>query len=203
MKGEHASWRQQQRRKDLVFAAGLLAGLAGLVLVALWVQGLTHDLRFEREYNRALAQQVRDLGGLPVKGPQGDPGKSVVGPSGEPGRPGGDGEDGADGSPGPSGSPGRNGEDGSDGEPGAVGAVGPSGLPGDTGPQGERGERGETGPEGPPGPTCPDGFSLQTPSWDPYARVCRKDGTPEPDDPGNGQGPQAEGALDPQRRLYV
>lgn len=213
MKAAHASWRQQQRRKDMVFGVLLLAGLACLALVALWVQGVTHDLRMEREYNRALAQQVRELGGKPVAGPRGEPGQSVVGPSGLPGLPGQDGEDGEPGPTGPSGSPGeagKNGADGSDGvagEPGAVGATGavgpagpagPQGEPGPAGPQGEQGPRGE---QGPAGQSCPDGYSWQTPSYDPDARVCRRDGAPDPE-PDDG-GLLGSGALDPNRRQYA
>jgi hypothetical protein len=119
---------------------------------------------------------------------------------------------GAQGEPGPSGSPGRDGVDGADGEAGEPGAVGPSGPAGPVGPSGARGEpgpvgpqgeRGATGERGPAGPSCPEGYSLQAPSWDADALVCRRDGAPSPDDPGEGKGPQAEGALDPQRRVYV
>lgn len=210
MKAAHASWRQQQRRKDATFAVLLLAGLACLALVALWVQALTHDLREEREYNRALAQQVRELGGKPVAGPPGEPGQSVVGPSGPPGLPG---QDGVDGEPGPSGSPGEGGKDGSDGvngsdgaagEPGAVGASGAAGPAGPPGPQGEpgpAGPQGEAGADGKDGQTCPDGYSLQAPADDPDALVCRRDGAPDPE-PDDG-GILGAGALDPTRRQYV
>jgi hypothetical protein len=118
------------------------------------------------------------------KGERGEPGPAVTGPSGPPGR---DGADGADSTvPGPSGPA---------GPPGADSTVpGPSGPPGRDGRDGVDGEDGQT---------CPDGYSLQTPSWDPDALVCRKDGAPDPDEPGNGGGPQAEGALDPQRRVYA
>ena len=207
MKAHHASWRQQQRRKDLVFAALLLAGLALTALTALWVQGLTHDLRMEREYNRALAQQVRDLGGKPVAGPPGEPGKSVVGPSGPPGAVG---QDGVDGEPGPSGSPGKdgtdgvNGSDGAAGEPGMAGATGVAGPAGPPGPQGEpgpAGAQGEQGADGKDGQTCPAGYSLQAPAYDPDAVVCRRDGAPdpEPDDGGLLGAP----ALDPRRIQYA
>lgn len=106
------------------------------------------------------------------RGPQGDPGSS--GPSGSPGE---DGEDGTSGT---------DGTDGAQGEPGAVGPSGPAGPIGPTGPPGDRGEKGETGnqgPAGPPGPSCPDGYSLQAPEWDPDALVCRRDGAPPPEEP--------------------
>lgn len=89
---------------------------------------------------------------------------------------------------------------GPSGPPGATGATGPQGVQGVQGERGEKGDRGDTGPEGLPGPNCPEGHSLQTPSWDPDALVCRKDGAPDPEEP---PGPQAEGALDPQRRVYA
>ncbi|MET9813131.1 hypothetical protein [Streptomyces sp. NPDC006355] len=85
---------------------------------------------------------------------------------------------------------------GATGPAGPAGPAGPQGEPGPQGPQGEPGERGEPGP---PGPACPDGYSLQAPTDDPDALICRRDGAPPPDDPG--ATPQAM-ALDPQRRQY-
>jgi hypothetical protein len=181
-----------------------------LCLLAVAVVEQSGELRAEREYNRALAQQVRDMGGKPIKGPQGEPGEpgvGVTGPSGPPGAPGVDGEPG---DPGPSGSPGKTGRDGVDGtdgsagEPGSVGATGPAGPPGpqgEPGPAGPQGEPGEEGADGEDGQTCPEGYSLQAPAWDADALVCRRDGAPDPEEPGNG--PQAEGALDPHRRVYA
>lgn len=102
-------------------------------------------------------------------------------------------------SPGASGVPGRDGVDSTvPGPSGPPGAVGPSG------PAGERGEKGETGDQGPPGPagqSCPEGYSWQTPSYDPYAKVCRQDGAPDPE-PGNGNGGLLSMGLDPSRRQY-
>lgn len=122
--------------------------------------------------------------------------------------------------PGP---PGATGETGAPGTPGKAGSAGPSGAPGGVGPSGPagpQGEQGATGPVGPPGPpgqdgadgadgrdgqdgqTCPEGYSLQTPSYDPYARVCREDGAPDPS-PGNGNGGALAAALDPRRLQYA
>lgn len=124
---------------------------------------------------------------VPIPGPRGADGpRGEPGPSGEPGK------DGVAGSPGADGAPGVQGEQGIQGEQGVQGE---QGLPG------EKGEKGDTGERGPAGPTCPEGYSLQTPSYDPYARVCREDGAPDPG-PGNGGGPQSL-ALDPQRRQYA
>ena len=162
---------------------------------------------------RALREQVKAEGETPVAP---DPTRAVEdlparaevpvpipgprGPAGEPGK------------TGPSGSPGQDGQNGSDGvgqtgPPGADGAVGPPGPQGDPGPAGPQGEPGPAGADGADGrdgrdgPSCPDGYSLQAPSWDPDALVCRRDGAPDPG-PGEGQGSQAA-ALDPQRRQYV
>lgn len=162
---------------------------------------------------RALRAQVEAEGGTPVAP---DPEAAV---EDLPDRaevpvpiPGPQGPSGAQGEPGPSGSPGRDGSDGvdgldgKDGEPGAVGPsgpAGPSGARGEPGPVGPQGERGIQGERGPAGPSCPEGYSLQAPSWDADALVCRRDGASSPDGSGEGKGPQAEGALDPQRRLYV
>jgi hypothetical protein len=130
---------------------------------------------------QALRVQVKSLGKTPVAPPPSVavdnlPARTVVpvpipGPSG------------ATGKPGPSGSPGVPGSPGASGEPGSPGAVGPTGP---AGPQGEQGPAGPVGPAGPAGQdgrdgqTCPDGYSLQTPSYDPYAKVCRQEGAPDP-----------------------
>lgn len=120
---------------------------------------------------------------------------------------------GADGSPGPSGSPGRTGAAGASGAPGVagpsglpgvvgpMGPAGPQGVQGETGATGPQGERGETGAQGPSGASCEDGYSWQTPSYDPDARVCRRDGAP---DPGESPSPSAGApGLDPSRRMYA
>lgn len=120
---------------------------------------------------------------VPIPGPRGP-----RGPQGEPGEP----APTLTPSPGPA---------GPRGEPGAT----VTGPPGPTGPAGPMGPAGPAGPEGPAGPAgedgqnCPDGYSLQAPSWDPDALVCRKDNAPPPDD--SPPPPQAA-ALDPQRRIY-
>lgn len=200
MNGAQKSWHREQRRKNVLFALLFVTGLASFAVLVLWVQSLTHDLRIEREYNRVLAQQVRELGGRPIKGPPGEPGKSVVGPpgpSGPPGPPGG---------VGPSGRPGKDGSDGADGEsvtgePGKDGADGDPGPAGPPGPQGATGPAGPRGQQGPPGPNCPDGYSLQVPPWDKDALVCRRNDAPKPG--GESNSPIAMGALDPQRKQYA
>ncbi|WP_078899080.1 MULTISPECIES: collagen-like protein [Streptomyces] len=139
---------------------------------------------------------------VPIPGQKGDPGRP-----GQDGSPGADGEPGTDGPPGDDGAPGTPGEDGAPGEPGTDGAQGPAGPegpqgaqgpPGQQGPQGEQGPRGE---QGPPGPDCPDDYSLQAPSWDPDALVCRRDGAPQPS-PDDGSPLALAVALGPNRRQY-
>ncbi|MBP5922196.1 collagen-like protein [Streptomyces sp. LBUM 1483] len=167
---------------------------------------------------RELRTQVKSEGETPVAPDPSDavddlPARAEVpvpipGPSGPRGA---QGEEGVPGEPGPSGSPGRAGENGSDGqagtpgEPGAEGPAGPAGPagppgaqgePGPAGPQGEQGPRGE---QGPPGQSCEDGFSWQTPSWDPDARVCRRDGAP--DDGGTQPDSPLAAGLEPRRRF--
>jgi len=162
---------------------------------------------------RALRQQIEAEGATPVAP---DPAKAVEdlpdrvevpvpipGPRGLTGSPG---------PSGPSGSPGAAGNDGVDGSPGAIGvpgAVGPSGPTGPVGPQGEQGAagvqgeqgpQGERGERGPAGQSCPEGFSWQTPSYDPDARVCRRDGAP---DPSESPSPVVAAGLDPRRLQYV
>jgi hypothetical protein len=201
------------RRGDVLVVVAAVALGAVLAWIVLSVQGLTHELRNANEARDQLARQVQQLGEKPVTGPpgsRGEPGPSVTGPRGPKG------DRGEPGKRGPSGSPGRDGDDGDDGSDG-VGESGPTGAPGTdgiAGPPGTQGEPGPAGPQGEPGPAgadgadgrdgrdgqaCPDGYSLQAPSYDPDALVCRKDGAPdpEPDQPGS----QAA-ALDPQRRQY-
>lgn len=204
IRAEERRWR---RGDVLAVAAAVMLG-AAFAWIVLSIQGMTHDLREKDSDIAALSQQVRDLGGKPVAGPRGEPGESVVGPRGLPGEKGEPGEPGPSGSPGKSGKDGVDGSDGAAGEPGAVGATGPAGPagpqgePGPAGPQGEPGPAGADGADGRDGQTCPDGYHLQAPSWDPDALVCRRDGAPQPEEPGNGGGPQSL-ALDPQRRQYA
>ena len=207
----HSSRTRARRRADMWFAMGVIVALSALAWVAITLQELSHDLTTANEARDALARQVQQLGHKPVAGPpgsRGEPGKSIVGPRGPQGGPG------PSGPPGPSGSPGKNGKDGSNGDSGATGRPGANGAVGPTGPTGPQGPQGEPGPAGPQGPagkdgtdgkdgqTCPDGYSLQAPSYDPDALVCRKDGAPQPSN-GNRGGLLSSGALDPQRRQYT
>ena len=135
---------------------------------------------------------------VPIPGPPGPAGSP--GPSGVPGR------SGTDGASGASGSPGIPGAVGATGPVGPAGPVGPQGVPGvqgeagAMGPQGERGEKGDTGATGPAGASCEPGFSWQTPSYDPDARVCRRDGAP---DPSESPSQSVAAGLDPSRRVYA
>jgi hypothetical protein len=209
----HSSRARAHRRVDVLYAMAAAVALLVLAWIVITIQSMAHDLQAKDSDIAALSQQVRALGGKPVAGPRGEAGKSVVGPQGP------QGETGPSGPPGPSGSPGETGKNGADGKTGAAGATGapgepgvagptgpagPAGPRGETGPAGPQGEKGEPGERGPAGPTCPDGYSLQAPSYDPDALVCRKDGAPQPD-PGNGNGGGllSAGALDPSRRQYV
>ncbi|MFH9011245.1 collagen-like protein [Streptomyces sp. NPDC017943] len=133
---------------------------------------------------------------VPIPGPRGP-----SGPSGVPGRDGQDGSDGEAGTTGEDGSPGRDGQPGEAGKDGAQGATGPVGPAGPPGPAGKDGADGKDGAPGRDGQTCPDGYSLQTPSWDAEALVCRRDGAPDPE-PSPGPGPLAAG-LEPYRRQYA
>ena len=98
---------------------------------------------------------------VPIPGPAGP-----VGPSGKPGAT-------VTGPTGPTGAAGVPGADST--VAGPSGPAGPQGVQGATGPQGEQGPKGDTGERGAAGPSCPDGYSLQAPDWDPDALVCRKD----------------------------
>jgi hypothetical protein len=196
----HRSPAAARRRADLWFALGAVVALAVLAWVVITMQALSRDLRTANDARDALASQVQKLGAKPVAGPpgsRGEAGQSIVGPQGPKGEKGDQGEpgpSGASGSPGADGTDGVDGTGGQAGEPGTVGATGPAGPAGPAGPQGEpgpagaQGEKGEAGERGPAGPTCPDGYSLQAPSYDPDGLVCRRDSAPEPSP---GQGPQS------------
>lgn len=211
------------RNRRLLLLAAILLTLGGGVALSLLLIGREVDARQDlaREADlrgeavstlagdvRALREQVKGEGKVPVAP---DPTSAVEdlpdraevpvpipGPRGATGEKGEPGDPGASGEPGASGLPGQDGVTGPSGAPGAVGSTGPAGPRGETG---ATGPQGETGEQGPAGPDCPDGYSLQTPSYDEYALVCRRDDAPADNTPGQGNNPQAL-ALDPQRRQY-
>lgn len=133
---------------------------------------------------RALRQQVKAGGETPVAP---DPTKAVKDlpdraevPVPIPGPPGPKGDTGASGKPAPTITP----APGASGAAGITGPQGPQGEPGADstvpGPSGPPGRDGRDGTDGKDGQTCPDGYSLQAPNYDPDALVCRKDGAPAP-----------------------
>ncbi|MEU9405021.1 collagen-like protein [Streptomyces sp. NPDC048281] len=187
-----------RRWKPIALLAFLLALTGAVLLVYVRVQAEAHradqladeaDLRGNAVTTlagdvRVLRAQIKAKGGTPAapdptKAVKDLPDRAAV-PVPIPGPPGPKGDKGDPGkaaptitpSPGASGAAGATGPQGPQGEPGANSTV-----PGPQGPQGPEGERGE---QGPAGPNCPDGYSLQAPSWDPDALVCRRDGAPDP-----------------------
>ncbi|MCX4596070.1 collagen-like protein [Streptomyces sp. NBC_01549] len=212
----HNSRAKDRRRGDVWFALAATLGVAVLAWVFITMQQLSHDLHTANEARDQLARQVQQLGHKPVAGPPGSrgaAGQSITGPRGPQGSPGPTGPPGLIGPVGPSGSPGKNGINGTDGsngvgQTGAPGAAGSNGVAGPTGPQGEPGPAGPSGPPGADGKdgtngrdgqTCPDGYSMQAPAYDPDALVCRKDGAPQPSQK---QGGLLSMGLDPGRRQY-
>ncbi|MGW0626410.1 collagen-like protein [Streptomyces sp. NPDC002758] len=228
-----------RRWRPIALLAFLLALTGAVLLVYVRVQSEAHradqladeaDLRGNAVSTlagdvRALRAQVKAAGRTPVAP---DPTTAVKdlpdraevpvpipgppGPKGDPGSPG------PSGSPGSAGKNGSNGQAGDAGSPGAVGPTGPAGPAGPAGPQGDPGPAGPQGPagedgvDGKDGQTCPDGYSLQAPSWDPDALVCRKDGAPPPSNNGGGGAGGLLGlgllgiggiGLDPTRRQYL
>ncbi|WP_278196054.1 collagen-like protein [Streptomyces cylindrosporus] len=204
-----------QRWKPLALLAFLLALTGAVMLVYVRVQAEASradqlaaeaDLRGEAVSTlasdvRVLRAQIQSKGGTPAapdptKAVKDLPDRAAV-PVQIPGPPGPKGDKGDPGkaaptitpSPGASGAPGATGPQGPQGEPGADSTV--------PGPQGPQGEKGDTGERGPAGPACPDGYSLQAPSWDPDALVCRRDSAPS-DGGGSTPSPLAAG-LDPRR----
>lgn len=148
-------------------ARTFLPALAFAVLVAvgfgvmyLQQQSVGARLRQAESDSQVLAQQVRDMGGVPKVSPQPGP-TGAPGSPGVPGQPGRSGQAGSAGRPGQdgaSGEPGKTGASGAPGAPGAPGAKGDVGPKGDKGDPGERGPKGDQGDPGPPGPTCPNGY---------------------------------------------
>lgn len=209
----HADITQRHRRMDVAFALLLMLGIVALTMLALWVQSLAHELRISNDARDALARQVQELGAKPVAGPpgsRGDRGESITGPKGDTGPTGPPGPVGPSGKQGPKGDTGDDGVsatgspgvNGSDGQAGPAGPPGPAGPQGEAGPAGPRGDEGPQGDPGPAGPACPDGYSLDAPSYDPDALVCRRDSAPDPG-PGDAQSPPQSVALDPNRRIYT
>lgn len=210
------------RNRRLLLLVAVLLTLGGGVALSLILIGREVDARQDLAHEadlrgsavsvlagdvRALREQVKAGGETPVApdptkavedlpdraevpvpipgppGPKGDPGKAAPTITPAPGASGAPGEPGSDSTvPGPQGVPGADST-----VPGPAGPVGP---------QGERGEKGDAGDRGPAGASCEPGFSWQTPSYDPDARVCRRDGAP---DPSESPSPPLAAALDPRR----
>lgn len=208
MNGRHAQPILAQRWRSLAVAAVLLVLMGAVVLVWLRIDAearradslaaeanlrgdavstLAGDVRVLRAQitadgkTPAAPDPARAVDDLPARaevpvpipgpagprGPQGEPGKAA--PTITP-------------APGPSGAQGDPGATVT-GPPGPAGPTGPAGPAGPVGPAGPAGEDGTDGQDGRDGQTCPDGYSLQAPAWDPDALVCRRDGAPQPSDP--------------------
>jgi len=163
---------------------------------------------------RVLRAQIKAKGGTPAapdpeRAVDDLPGRAKVpvpipGPSGAAGPRGAQGEKGDTGATGQPGSAttGSPGSTGPQGDTGPAGAEGPTGPEGPAGPAGPEGPAGPAGKDGTNGQNCPTGYSLQAPSWDPDALVCRRDPTPSDDNTDDEPTPHAAG-LDPTRRQYA
>jgi hypothetical protein len=209
VKRRHAQPILVQRWRSLAVAAVLLVLSGAVVLVWLRVDAEVSARKQETaaavaEANlrgdavsvlagdvRVLREQVKSAGKTPAAP---DPSQAVDDltaraevPVPIPGPAGPRGPQGSPGSPGPAatGSPGATGPQGEPGETvtGPQGPVGPTGPAGPPGPAGQDGKDGTDGSDGRDGQTCPDGYSLQAPDYDPDALVCRRDGAPQPSDP--------------------
>ncbi|MFJ4631548.1 collagen-like protein [Streptomyces sp. NPDC088847] len=212
-----------RRWKPIALLAFLLALTGAVLLVYVRVQAEARrgdELAAEADLRgtavstlagdvRVLRAQIKARGGTPAAP---DPAKAVKDlpdraevPVPIPGPPGPKGDKGDPGkaaptvtpSPGASGATGATGPQGPQGEPGADSTV-----PGPSGPPGKDGRDGTDGDDGKDGQTCPDGYTLQAPSYDPDSLVCRKDGAPEPDPDPSPSSEVLSMGLDPSRRQY-
>ncbi|MGW4300443.1 collagen-like protein [Streptomyces sp. NPDC004646] len=205
MKRRHAQPILAQRWRSLAVAAALLVLSGAVVLV--WqrvdaeaqradalaaeadrrgdaVSTLATDVRVLREQVKAEGKTPaapdpsRAVDDLPARAEVPVPIPGPAGPRGLQGKPG---------SPGPAvtGSPGPAGPQGKPGAAvtGPPGPAGPTGPAGPSGPPGPAGKDGQDGADGRDGQTCPDGYSLQAPDYDPDSLVCRRDGAPQPNGP--------------------
>lgn len=155
---------EEQPRRPRVWPLPLLVAVVfAAVLAALMVQihAVQEQIAATERDNTVLADQVRQLGGIPAvtphPGPPGERGdvgpqgpQGPTGATGPPGPRGTDGKPGKDGLPGPTGPPGTQGLKGDTGAKGEIGDAGPTGPPGERGPQGQQGEPGPRGEPGPP-----------------------------------------------------
>lgn len=97
-----------------------------------------------------LADQVKQLGAVPIVEPPRPGDRGAQGEQGEQGPPGHDGATGPSGPTGPTGPPGSTGADGPAGAEGSAGDPGPAGPQGDPGPPGVDGQPGQDGTAGQP-----------------------------------------------------
>lgn len=189
--GLHRSDRSRKRRTDITYTAGVILLVAVLAWIVITIQSLSAQLHQALADRDALAKQVQHMGGVPVAGPRGHPGKDgtstpgAKGPKGDRGEPGvkstASGPRGPAGLPGPSGSPGVNGKDGQQGQPGADSTIpGPTGQAGSNGRDGRDGADGKNGRDG---QTCPDGYTLEPDPKDPDTLVCRRKGASSDEPP--------------------
>jgi hypothetical protein len=117
--------RIRQARHGLPAVLLALVFLVLVVWLALAIRDVHDRLRQAQQDNQTLAQQVRDLGGVPAVTPQPGP----TGAPGSPGAPGLPGQNGRAGQPGSSGRPGRSGAAGRPGKTGPSGAAGTATTP--------------------------------------------------------------------------
>jgi hypothetical protein len=171
----------------VVLASALVAWIIATVLVVRSDITREHDRADALKTNldrsqsavNALSKQVEGLGAtpvatpslVPIPGPPGPAGISIIGPRGYTGPPGETGPMGRRGIQGPAGPPGASGAPGAKGETGATGPAGPEGSPGPAGSPGADGKDGATGPQGPAGP---DDCTWQDDKFHPGYQVCTR-----------------------------
>lgn len=156
--GSRVEARSRRRRGNWTAGAAILLAAGALAAVVTGFLIMSRELESAHRDVALLTQQVENMGGTPVAGPQGETGAAgLIGPPGATG---------PTGPPGPSGKPAPTitpspGPAGPPGPTGPVGPMGPAGvdstIPGPTGPAGQDGADGAPGQDGSDGTDGKDG----------------------------------------------
>lgn len=153
--GSRVEARSRRRRGNWTAGVAILLAAGALAAVVTGFLIMSRELESAHRDVALLTQQVENMGGTPVAGPQGETGAAgLIGPPGATGPAGPPGPSGKPAptitpSPGPAGPPGPSGTPGADSTvPGPAGPAGLDGTPGADGQPGQDGSDGANGADG-------------------------------------------------------